>query len=586
MADTLESTLVPAVHGQVVVNPDGTNVGGSVSLAKDDLPISGASQAVGVAIVDGSGNQITSFGGGTQYTEGDTDATIVGTAIMFETNTGTNAIGVVNASNPLPVSATIDTTGLATTTTDTNTTTIAGAVSGGEMQVSITSEGALSVETTQQSVLGEVSDINSNTSSIDTKTPALGQALAAASVPVVLTAAQITTLTPPAAITGFGTSANQTTIIGHVDGLEGLLTTIDADTGNIATEVAALLTDTELRATPVPVSGTVAVTGVSTLAEQQSQTTHLATIAGDTTDIETAVELIDDTVATLGTTTYTEAATKGLIIGAVRRDADTTLVDTTNEVGPVQMNAAGQLKVEVFSGETLPVTLTSTTVTGTVAVTQSGTWDEVGINDSGNSITVDYATTGSGTATGALRVELPTNGTGVIATVGAVTAITNALPAGTNAIGKLAANSGVDIGDVDVTSIGAGTNAIGNVGLIGRTSGGLTIFRSIDIDESEEEVKATAGQLFSITAFNTTTAPLYLKFYNLTAANTTVGSSTPVLTFLVPANADSDGAGFVWNNDIGFAFSTAISVACTTGVADADTGAPGVNACIINLGYM
>jgi hypothetical protein len=32
---------------------------------------------------------------------------------------------------------------------------------------------------------------------------------------------------------------------------------------------------------------------------------------------------------------------------------------------------------------------TSTVVTGTVAVTQSGTWDEVGINDSGNSITVD-----------------------------------------------------------------------------------------------------------------------------------------------------------------------------------------------------
>ena len=38
-------------------------------------------------------------------------------------------------------------------------------------------------------------------------------------------------------------------------------------------------------------------------------------------------------------------------------------------------------------------------------------------------------------------------------TVTAVTAITNALPAGTNAIGKLAANSGVDIGDVDVTSM-------------------------------------------------------------------------------------------------------------------------------------
>lgn len=35
----------------------------------------------------------------------------------------------------------------------------------------------------------------------------------------------------------------------------------------------------------------------------------------------------------------------------------------------------------------------------------------------------------------------------------------DALPAGTNAIGKLAANSGVDIGDVDVTSVVPGTGA-------------------------------------------------------------------------------------------------------------------------------
>jgi hypothetical protein len=37
------------------------------------------------------------------------------------------------------------------------------------------------------------------------------------------------------------------------------------------------------------------------------------------------------------------------------------------------------------------------------------------------------------------------------------------LPAGTNAIGKLAANSGVDIGDVDVTSVAAGENHLGQV---------------------------------------------------------------------------------------------------------------------------
>lgn len=50
---------------------------------------------------------------------------------------------------------------------------------------------------------------NASLASIDTKTPALGQALSAASVPVVLTAAQLSTLTPPAAIAGFATSTLQ-----------------------------------------------------------------------------------------------------------------------------------------------------------------------------------------------------------------------------------------------------------------------------------------------------------------------------------------------------------------------------------------
>lgn len=111
----------------------------------------------------------------------------------------------------------------------------------------------------------------------------------------------------------------------------------------------------------ITVDGTVAVTGVSTLAEQQTQTTHLATIAGDTTSIQTAVELLDNSVVVLGTATYTEATSSGLAVGAVRRDADTTLVNTTNEWGPLQMDANGRLKVEAFSGEALPVTFTGST---------------------------------------------------------------------------------------------------------------------------------------------------------------------------------------------------------------------------------
>jgi hypothetical protein len=53
------------------------------------------------AIVDGSGNQITSFGGGTQYTEGDTDATITGTALLWEDTSDT--LRVASVAKPIPM---------------------------------------------------------------------------------------------------------------------------------------------------------------------------------------------------------------------------------------------------------------------------------------------------------------------------------------------------------------------------------------------------------------------------------------------------------------------------------------------------
>lgn len=495
----------------------------------------------------------------------------------------------------------------------------------------------------QQTQTTHLSTIAGDTTSIDAKIPALGQALAAASTPVVLTAAQITTLTPPAAITGFSTSAKQDTIIGHVDGIEGLLTTIDGDTGTIATEVAGLLTDTELRATPVPVSGTVTANLSAT------DNAVLDDIALDTEAIKTSLAGTLTVTGGGGGTEYTEGDTDASITGSAIMWEDT--ADTLRAVsaakplpisdaggtltvdGTVAVTNAGittiagavsgtEMQVDVltmpttavtgtFWQATQPVSLTSTTVTGTVAVTQSGTWDEVGINDSGNTITVDapvgspvYVRLSNGADEGSLPIDGDTSAhlfrgltifgktSGNVAkqlqtdTDGQLQIdIVGALPAGTNAIGKLAANSGVDIGDVDVTSISAGSNLIGDVGIQGRTTGGLTIFRSIDLDETEEEVKATAGTIYGIYAINLTAAPLYLKIYDLTAANTTVGTSTPVLTFPIVANADSDGAGFVLNIVQGIAFSTAISAAVTTGIADADVGAPGANQAIVQIFY-
>lgn len=123
--------------------------------------------------------------------------------------------------------------------------------------------------------------------------------------------------------TGAATAANQTTMIGHIDGIEGILTTIDTDTGGIATSAASI--DSKITA-----CNTGAVT-ISALPNEGQQT------------------------------------------------------------------MANSISVGIASNQSA------------IPVTQSGTWDEVGINDSGNSITVDVGT---------------------------------ALPAGTNSIGTVIAQPG------------------------------------------------------------------------------------------------------------------------------------------------
>lgn len=127
-----------------------------------------------------------------------------------------------------------------------------------------------------------------------------------------------------------------------------------------------------------------------------------------------------------------------------------------------------------------------------------------------------------------------------------------------------------------------GTNEVGAVWgtLTPSANGGCTIFRSLDIDETEEEIKATAGAVYGYFFGNVSASVRYLKFYNATAANVTVGSTTPVLTFPLPA-ASSGHISFPY----GLGFATAITVACTTGVADADTGAPSANDVVINVFY-
>ena len=140
--------------------------------------------------------------------------------------------------------------------------------------------------------------------------------------------------------------------------------------------------------------------------------------------------------------------------------------------------------------------------------------------------------------------------------------------------------------DVDVTRLPAGANLIGDVGISGtRTSGGTTLYKNIDVDESEDEIKGTAGQIYWMHVMNLSASVLFLKIYDDTAANVIVGTTVPDLTFPIPTQGDTNGAGFTLPIPNGIALGTAITIACTTGIADADSGAPGANECVVNLGY-
>lgn len=121
--------------------------------------------------------------------------------------------------------------------------------------------------------------------------------------------------------------------------------------------------------------------------------------------------------------------------------------------------------------------------------------------------------------------------------------------------------------------------------LVGQAAGGTSVYRSIDLDETEEEVKATAGTLYGLWFSNLATSTRFLKFYNATAASVTVGTTTPVITLALPGNTSDDVSGVIALPQ-GINFATAITVAATTGVADNDTGAPGANEVLVNIFYV
>lgn len=92
-------------------------------------------------------------------------------------------------------------------------------------------------------------------------------------------------------------------------------------------------------------------------------------------------------------------------------------------------------------------------------------------------------------------------------------------------------------------------------------------------------VKASAGEVTGIQAFNSHSADVWLKLYN-TAGVPTVGTDVPFKTFLIP-----HGLGFILPKELGMEFLTGISYAVTSGIGPLDTGVVTVDTVVINIDY-
>lgn len=240
-------------------------------------------------------------------------------------------------------------------------------------------------------------------SSIDTKTPSLGQALAAASVPVVLTAAQLTTLTPLSSVTvtqatgtnlhmvcdsGCSSSSSPTfggtfpttgTPVGFSQGgnFVAMTGTSGALNVNISSGSIANTSFAATQATAANLNATVVGTGTFAVQAAQSGTWNITNISGTISLPTGAGTSANQTAIQAPVAFATATATKSVLIGTQFLTTQPTATNT--QQGSLLVSSRGELLVSPgVSG--FPVTLTSTTITGTVAATQSGTWNVTNIS--------------------------------------------------------------------------------------------------------------------------------------------------------------------------------------------------------------
>jgi hypothetical protein len=300
--------------------------------------------------------------------------------------------------------------------------------------------------------------------------------------------------------------------------------------GRYATVTASNAVKVDGSAVTQPVSGTVTITPSGTQTVTGNLTTNNAAPAANNVGVLPAV-------ANASAPSYTETDQVLLsanLSGRLRTTLDQ-IVGTTAVTGN-GVTGTGSLRVTVASDNTPFPVKTDQTTHGTTDLVAADITKVAGV----------AIAQGNGTAATAIRVSLPTDGTGVVQ------------PGNT-------ANTTPWL----VTDTASTTGGLSKFHLVGAATTNAT------------NVKASAGQVYAITAFNVASTPIYLKFHN-TAGTPTAGTAVTD-TYLVPGN--TAGAGVVINLDKGITFSTGIGISTVTGIADADTTAIAASSLVCNVYY-
>lgn len=579
--------------GVATVTGGKLDVNATASLAGTSLPISGASTAVGVAIVDSSGNQISSFGGGTQYTDAGTPPTHpIGPTLEWN-NAGTWA--TVGSASPLPVSlasvpshpVTNAGTFAVQATLSAETTKVIGTVNQGTSPWVVSNGGTfavqatLSAETTKTIGVTRTADGSGNL--LSSTTNALDVNIKSGSIPsgsnvighVITDTGSTTAVTGTVTISGAVTEATLDAALisqeATTSGVKGL-TVFGAVTTNAPTYTTAksdaLSLDTSgllrvsLKDTPantnkllvtpdsvaLPANQSVNISQINAVTPLMGNGvtgtgSQRVTIASDNTAFAVNATLSAETTKVLGVVRNADGAgnllTSNSSTFTAKFGLDTNLLGTLGTA----FSTAGKVDVKGADGDVFVRQATASNLNATVVgtgtfVTQSTlaaeTTKVIGVvriaDGSGNLLTSTTNALDINIKSGNPTTMTVTQATGTnlhtvvdSGTITAVTAITNALPAGTNLLGKVG---------IDQTTPGT-TNAVSaNQGTAAALTAGWPVINA--------EAADTTGTFTNATQSTSVTASSLNGYANvLISINGTYGTATAVFE-------GSDDGGTTW----------------------------------------